>query len=166
MRSVHRFCYWTAKILSFCSVFERHVAVNDTNLRLVTKKTLEIVPFARLSSCKMFRTAVCSANMLGFMCEVTNILSDFNKTCSFYMDFRRSSQYKISRKSDGWEPHWYDICRVTDGYDGAQCCLFAICGNTTNSSCKLLRVIIYHKQTPKRLWCLFMTYFHYYLDRP
>ena len=47
--------------------------------------------------------------------------SDFNQIYSFSTRFRRSSQYKISRKSVQWEPPWYKRTHgVTDRHDEAK----------------------------------------------
>jgi len=66
---------------------ELRVAVNDTNLRLVTEKTHEAVLFARLSSCRMFRTAVCSANILSSTCGMTDIFIRFQQNLEFLYRF-------------------------------------------------------------------------------
>ena len=43
-------------------------------------------------------------NISRYSCKVSLFLSDFNKTCIFWKEFRKILQYEFSRKSVQWEP--------------------------------------------------------------
>jgi len=166
VRSVHRFCYWKAKILSLCFVFELLVAVNDTNLRLVTQKHMNQF---RLCSCRAKKCFVLLSTVqtylrVGLCVKWRTFLSDFNQNLSFHTDFRWSTRYNISPKSDGRELRWYmqsdrQVLR-------SSLALSAVCGKAPNNSWMLLGVIVYLQEVFKHPWCLFMAYLHCYLNGP
>ena len=70
-------CYGSTKILSFCIVAELHVLFYNIEPLIVAMETKDLVPFALLSSCKTFLTAVNNINIVRSPCTVSYIVFTF-----------------------------------------------------------------------------------------
>lgn len=165
MRSVHRFaserqkyfplfCFWTT-----CSCQRYKPSIGD-------KKRMKQFSLhgCRAAKCFVLLSAVHTYLGLQVCVKWPTFLSDFSKTWSFYTDFRRSPQYHISQKSDGWEARWYmQSDRQTDVMElNVAFLLFVGMRQITRAGYREWSF----KHTFKHLWCLFMAYFHCYLNKP
>lgn len=77
VQSCNHCCHENTIIYSLCTVVDIHVAVNNTTVYGAATEMQQYVPFALLSSYKIFLIAVNIINIFRFSYKVPNIFVQF-----------------------------------------------------------------------------------------
>ena len=97
---------WRVRVTSCyenATMVDLHVNVNNAKVFSVVMEMQQLVPFALLTSYKSFALPSTIQTYLVLHATCTIFLSDFNQMWSFSINFRKSLQCQISRKSVQWK---------------------------------------------------------------